>query len=88
MAVRTIRIPNSSSTCFKPMCQPPSPITETFSPVLPPLHIGDCINRVKQYTLEGKELFFNDIKTLLNYLCPTRLAITAANSSGLTGLGT
>jgi len=25
IAVRTIRIPNCSSTCFKPMCQPPNP---------------------------------------------------------------
>jgi uncharacterized protein with HEPN domain len=27
------------------------------------IHIRDCIQRVKQYTQEGKEVFFNDIKT-------------------------
>ncbi len=27
------------------------------------IHIRDCINRIKQYTFEGKEVFFNDIKT-------------------------
>ena len=27
------------------------------------IHIRDCINRIKQYTLEGKEVFFNDLKT-------------------------
>ncbi|GJD16769.1 protein of unknown function DUF86 [Rivularia sp. IAM M-261] len=27
------------------------------------IHIRDCINRINQYTLEGKEVFFNDIKT-------------------------
>ncbi len=27
------------------------------------IHIRDCINRIKQYTIEGKEVFLNDIKT-------------------------
>ncbi len=27
------------------------------------IHIRDCIIRIKQYTLEGKEVFFQDIKT-------------------------
>ncbi|WP_267901157.1 ribonuclease HepT family protein [Dulcicalothrix desertica] len=27
------------------------------------IHIRDCISRINQYTLEGKEVFFNDIKT-------------------------
>ncbi|MBD2207580.1 DUF86 domain-containing protein [Calothrix sp. FACHB-1219] len=27
------------------------------------IHIRDCIQRVKQYTQEGKEVFLNDIKT-------------------------
>lgn len=27
------------------------------------IHIRDCINRINQYTVEGKEAFFNDIKT-------------------------
>lgn len=26
------------------------------------IHIRDCLARIKQYTSEGKELFFNDIK--------------------------
>jgi uncharacterized protein with HEPN domain len=27
------------------------------------IHIRDCITRIKQYTVEGKEVFFQDIKT-------------------------
>lgn len=27
------------------------------------IHIRDCINRIKQYTIEGKEVFLNDMKT-------------------------
>jgi uncharacterized protein with HEPN domain len=27
------------------------------------IHIRDCIIRIKQYTVEGKEVFFQDIKT-------------------------
>lgn len=27
------------------------------------IHIRDCIARIKQYTVEGKEVFFQDIKT-------------------------
>lgn len=27
------------------------------------IHIRDCITRIKQYTVDGKEAFFNDIKT-------------------------
>lgn len=27
------------------------------------IHIRDCISRVKQYTIDGKEVFFQDIKT-------------------------
>jgi len=27
------------------------------------IHIRDCINRIQQYTLEGKEVFFNDMRT-------------------------
>jgi len=27
------------------------------------IHIRDCISRIKQYTVEGKEVFFQDIKT-------------------------
>ncbi|WP_414568591.1 DUF86 domain-containing protein [Nostoc sp. CCY 9925] len=27
------------------------------------IHIRDCITRIKQYTGEGKEVFFQDIKT-------------------------
>ncbi|MBD2500602.1 HepT-like ribonuclease domain-containing protein [Anabaena azotica] len=27
------------------------------------IHIRDCIDRIKQYTIAGKESFFNDIKT-------------------------
>ena len=34
-AVRMMRMLSCSSTSFKPICQPPIPIAETFSPVLP-----------------------------------------------------
>ncbi len=27
------------------------------------IHIRDCIGRIKQYTVDGKEVFFEDIKT-------------------------
>lgn len=27
------------------------------------IHIRDCIDRIQQYTAEGKEIFFQDIKT-------------------------
>lgn len=27
------------------------------------IHIRDCITRIKQYTVEGKQVFFQDIKT-------------------------
>lgn len=27
------------------------------------IHIRDCISRIKQYTVEGKEIFIQDIKT-------------------------
>ena len=27
------------------------------------IHIRDCISRIKQYTVDGKEVFFQDIKT-------------------------
>ncbi len=27
------------------------------------IHIRDCVKRIQQYTLEGKEVFFNDLKT-------------------------
>ena len=27
------------------------------------IHIRDCIGRIKQYTRDGKEVFFQDIKT-------------------------
>jgi uncharacterized protein with HEPN domain len=27
------------------------------------IHIRDCITRIRQYTVEGKEVFYKDIKT-------------------------
>src|SRR5687768_1528585 len=40
IARRTMRIPRRSSTCGKPRCQPPRPIADTRSPVLPRTRYG------------------------------------------------